>query len=80
MAPVERIIRGAYELGALGSSEMGVPFYRKRGWQQWQGQTWAMTPTGVTRTDDDDGVFVLPVRPIELTDILTCDWRDGDLW
>ncbi|WP_414636469.1 GNAT family N-acetyltransferase [Actinophytocola sp.] len=81
MAPVERIIRGAYELGALGSSEMGVPFYLARGWRRWQGRTWALTPNGITRTpDDDDGVYVLPVRPVELTADLTCDWRAGDVW
>jgi aminoglycoside 2'-N-acetyltransferase I len=81
MAPLERVIRTAYELGALGSSEMGVPFYEARGWKRWQGQTWALTPTGVTRTaDDDDGVYVLPVGNIDLTADLTCDWRDGDLW
>jgi len=81
MAPVERIIRTAYELGALGSSEMGIPFYEARGWQRWQGQTWALTPTGVIRTaDDDDGVYVLPVGDIDLTADLTCDWRDGDVW
>jgi aminoglycoside 2'-N-acetyltransferase I len=81
MAPVERIIRGAYDLGALGSSEMGIPFYEARGWRRWHGQTWAMTPTGITRTpDDDDGVYVLAVGPVDLTADLTCDWRAGDLW
>jgi aminoglycoside 2'-N-acetyltransferase I len=81
MAPLERIIRAAYDLGALSSSEMAVPFYEARGWRRWQGQTWALTPTGVTRTeDDDDGVYVLPVAPVDVTADLTCDWRDGDVW
>ncbi|MFC4852160.1 GNAT family N-acetyltransferase [Actinophytocola glycyrrhizae] len=81
MAPVERVIRAAYDLGALSSSEVGIPFYEARGWQLWQGPTSALTPAGVERTEDDDGsVYVLPVAPVTLTDPLACDWRDGDVW
>lgn len=81
MAPVERVIRAAYDLGALSSSEIGVPFYAARGWQRWQGPTWALTPTGRERTEeDDDSVYVLPVTAVVHTNALTCDWRDGDLW
>lgn len=83
MAPVERVIRAAYDLGALSSTELGVPFYEARGWQQWQGPTHALTPTGTERTpDDDDGVYVLPATAtaVDLTTSLTCDWRNGDVW
>lgn len=81
MAPVERIIRAAYDLGALSSSDIGIPFYEARGWQRWQGETWALTPAGRERTeDDDDGVFVLPVTALDLSGTLTCDWRAGDVW
>jgi len=81
MAPLERVIRGAYDLGALASSEQTIPFYEGRGWLRWQGPTWALTPAGVTRTEDDDGgVFVLPVVTVDVHAALTCDWRDGDVW
>lgn len=81
MAPVERVIRAAYELGALSSSEMAVPFYLSRGWRRWEGPSSALTPDGITRTEDDDGgIHVLPVTPVDLTAGLVCDWRDGDLW
>jgi aminoglycoside 2'-N-acetyltransferase I len=81
MAELERIILAAYDLGALSSSEMGLPFYTARGWQRWQGRSFAMTPNGVIRTeDDDDSIFVLPVTPLDLTADLTADWRDGDVW
>ncbi len=81
MAPVERIIRTAYDLGALSSSEIGIPFYEARGWQRWQGETWCLTPKGQDRTpDDDDSVYVLPTTTVDLTAALTCDWRDGDVW
>ncbi|GAB1513261.1 GNAT family N-acetyltransferase [Actinophytocola sp. KF-1] len=81
MAPVERVIRAAYDLGALSSSDIGIPFYEARGWQLWQGETWALTPRGRERTaDDDDSVYVLPVTDLALTGPLTCDWRAGDVW
>jgi aminoglycoside 2'-N-acetyltransferase I len=82
MSTLERVVRGAYDLGALSASERAGTFYARRGWQPWQGPTFALTPTGVQRTaDEDDGVFVLAhLIPLDLTGELTCDWRDGDVW
>jgi aminoglycoside 2'-N-acetyltransferase I len=81
MSPVERIIRAAYDLGALASSEMAVPFYQARGWQLWRGPSSVLTVDGRTPTPDEDGgIYVLPVAPVDLTAGLTCDWRDGDVW
>ena len=81
MGPVERVIGAAYDLGALSSSEIGVPFYEARGWRRWQGPTSSLTPTGAARTeDDDDSVYVLGALSLDLTAPLTCDWRDGDVW
>lgn len=81
MAELERVIRGAYDLGALSSSEDGMPFYAGRGWQLWQGESAALTPEGTTLTPDDDGsIFVLPVVELDLTRRLTGDWREGDVW
>ncbi|MFL6051994.1 MAG: hypothetical protein ACJ72W_03600 [Actinoallomurus sp.] len=39
MDALERILRGAYEVGALGVSDGAVQFYQGRGWKQWQGST-----------------------------------------
>ena len=82
MDELERIVRGAYDLGALGAAEDALDFYAARGWKVWQGPTSALTPTGVVRTPEDDGcVFVLPVSvPLDLAGELTCDWREGDVW
>ncbi|MBV9838136.1 MAG: GNAT family N-acetyltransferase, partial [Solirubrobacterales bacterium] len=82
MNELERIVRGAYELGALGASEMGAGFYAARGWKQWQGQTWTLSPAGLLRTADEDGdIYVLEVaRALDSSGDLTCDWRDGDVW
>ncbi len=82
MDGVERIVRGAYELGALATTDEALGFYAARGWQRWRGPTSALTPTGIRRTPDDDGgVYVLPLAtPLDLGGELTCDWRDGDVW
>jgi aminoglycoside 2'-N-acetyltransferase I len=82
MEVVERVVRGAYELGALGSSAEGARLYAARGWQRWAGPTSAMTPRGIVRTPEEDGsVYVLPTSvALDLQGELTCDWRDGDLW
>jgi aminoglycoside 2'-N-acetyltransferase I len=82
MEPLERIARAAYDLGALGASDQAAPMYAGRGWRPWQGETYALTPSGVIRTEEeDDSVFVLPAgTPLDLTGSLTCDWRDGSVW
>jgi aminoglycoside 2'-N-acetyltransferase I len=81
MAALEDVVRGAYPLGALSASEDALAFYAARGWQRWRGRTFALTPAGVERTEEeDDAIFVLPVVPLDLAGDLTCDWRDGDVW
>ena len=82
MAEVERVIRAAYELGALSATGDGAALYAARGWLRWAGPTSALTPAGVVRTPEEDGtVHVLPVTgPVDLGGELTCDWRAGDLW
>jgi aminoglycoside 2'-N-acetyltransferase I len=82
MTALERVIRNAYEIGALGASDDAARMYAGRGWLPWQGTTWALTPRGTVRTfGEDDSVHVLPVSaPMDLMGPLTCDWRDGDPW
>ena len=55
MDALERVARRAYDLAALASTEEAMPFYSARGWDLWRGPTSALTPTGVRRTEDDDG-------------------------
>ena len=82
MEALERVIRGAYELGALGASEDGVRLYEQCGWRPWQGRLFALTPAGVIPTAEEEGdVYVLETSvALERTGELTCDWRDGDVW
>jgi aminoglycoside 2'-N-acetyltransferase I len=82
MAALERVVRSAYQLGALGASAEGGRLYASRGWQLWRGPSSAMTPDGIRRTADKDGIiYVLPVSvPVDVSGELTCDWRPGALW
>ncbi len=76
------MVRGAYDLGALGAADEASDFYAARGWKRWQGPSSALTPTGIQHTEEEDGcIYVLPVAvPLDLFGELTRDWRDGDLW
>ena len=82
MEALAPIIRGAYDLGALSATDAGAALYTGLGWQLWQGPTSVLTPSGIARTEGDDGsVYVLPVAvPLDLSGELTCDWREGDVW
>lgn len=82
MEALERVARGAYEVGALGATDEAAAFYTARGWKQWQGTSAALTPAGIRRTEAEDGcIYVLPLQVrLDLSGELTCDWRDGDLW
>jgi aminoglycoside 2'-N-acetyltransferase I len=82
MVRLEDVVRGAYDLGALGATDDGAALYAARGWQRWRGPTSVLGPAGTVRTPDDDGaVLVLPgAVPLDLDRTLTCDWRDGDVW
>lgn len=86
MTEVERVVRAAYDLGALGASADGAALYGPRGWTVWRGPTSALTPGGTRRTPGDDGaVMVLAGEALLGAGLdpeadLMCDWRDGDLW
>jgi aminoglycoside 2'-N-acetyltransferase I len=82
MDALERVVRHAYDLGALGASDEAAHFYAARGWKLWEGPSSALTPTGIKRTEEEDGgIYVLRLEvPLDLSGELTCDWRNGDVW
>ena len=82
MAALERVIRGAYDAGALSATDDGAALYTARGWVRWAGPTSVLTPSGLARTEEDDGsVFVLPAgAALDPALALACDWRDGAPW
>ena len=82
MEVIERVIRGAYEVGALGASDAAIPLYGARGWRPWQGETYALGPDGPVRTpEDDDSLYVLELAaPLDRSGAIACDWREGAVW
>jgi aminoglycoside 2'-N-acetyltransferase I len=82
MEALENVARNAYDLAALGATDEAAAFYAARGWQLWLGPTSALTPSGIQRTEEEDGaIYVLPLSTrVDLSGDLTCDWRDGDVW
>lgn len=82
MTALEGVVRRAYELGALASTDEALRFYAARGWQRWTGTASVIGPRGLERTPEEEGgIFVLPVS-VDLTEggDLACDWRGGDVW
>lgn len=82
MTEVERMIRAAYDLGALGASDAGRAFYAARGWKPWPAPTGVLTTAGIRPTPDEDGwIYYYPVAiPLDLTTPLICDPRSGEPW
>lgn len=82
MQALERVVRGAYDLGALGATDKAAKFYAARGWRLWRGPSSALTPAGIERTPEEDGcIYVLPhMVALDLLGELCCDWRDGNVW
>ncbi|WP_046503968.1 GNAT family N-acetyltransferase [Streptomyces odonnellii] len=83
MAALERVIDGAYDLGALSASDAGAFLYRSRGWHLWQGTIETLAPGGLIRLPEEEGsAFLRPAagRPLPGTSgALVFDWREGDV-
>ncbi|MFH8407257.1 GNAT family N-acetyltransferase [Streptomyces sp. NPDC018019] len=82
MSALERVVRDAYDFGALSASDGAATLYAARGWRPWQGASYVLSPSGLKRTEEeDDGIHVLPgAVPLDLAGDLACDWRSGDVW
>ncbi|KHL18948.1 aminoglycoside 2'-N-acetyltransferase I [Mumia flava] len=83
MGEVARLIEDGYDLGALASTDLALPFYGAAGWIPWRGPTSVVRPDGsAVRTPEDDGsVFVLPCgHVLDASAPISCDWRRGDVW
>ncbi len=79
MDALEPIIRRAYDLGALGATDMALPFYTGRGWRPWDGPLSILTPGGVVATPDEEG-WILVYDTARSGSLLCADFRDGDVW
>lgn len=82
MDALEGLIGREFDLGALGSTDEGLTFYGRRGWQVWRGELSVAAVDEVRPTPEEHGgVLVLRTRAaLDLDGTLTCDWRNGDVW
>ena len=83
MDALERVIRDAYDLGALGATDEASLLYSGRGWRLWGGRLSALTPDGVRARRPRRRARSTCCRStasLDLDGALTCDWRDGDVW
>ncbi|MEV8019329.1 GNAT family N-acetyltransferase [Streptomyces sp. NPDC086554] len=78
MGALERVIDGAYELGALSASAEGERLYLDRGWVEWKGTVGALGPDGVLHLPDEDPPLLWGADPDPSYELLF-DWRDGDI-
>jgi aminoglycoside 2'-N-acetyltransferase I len=82
MAALGDLIRAQFDIGALSTSATG--FYRRLGWEKWQGPSFVVREgTRIRTEDEDDGLMVLrcdATADIELSWPIACDDRPGDAW
>ncbi len=82
MQALARVIRSHFDFGALSTDAHG--FYRRLGWQSWEGETYVRDDSGLVRTADEDaGVMVLrgaATAELALDGWIACHQRDGDDW
>jgi aminoglycoside 2'-N-acetyltransferase I len=80
MDALERVIRRAYDIGALGATDEAMALYAKHGWRVWEGELSAITPDGLVATPEEAGAILVLTETHDLTRPLACDWREGELW
>jgi aminoglycoside 2'-N-acetyltransferase I len=80
MIRVERVIRRAYDLGALAATDDSLQLYERRGWVPWRGALSALTPAGVIGTPEETVHVLLGDVAVDVHADLMCDWRQGDVW
>ncbi|WP_411101734.1 GNAT family N-acetyltransferase [Streptomyces sp. cmx-4-9] len=83
VAALERIVAGAYELGALSASEAGAALYESRGWRPWDGRIGTLSPDGPLRLPEEEGSTYVWAPPggirLDPAGRLDFDWRNGDV-
>lgn len=83
MRDVAKLIKDAYELGALATGSQG--FYERLGWHVWRGPSSVRTDSGEQPTPDEDGYIMALMTPatppyIDPDVPISCEWRPGDVW
>ncbi|WP_055529667.1 GNAT family N-acetyltransferase [Streptomyces alboniger] len=80
MGALERVIDGAYELGALSASDEGAGLYLARGWREWQGEVGTLGPAGAVLMPEEDPPLLWGSVDPDPAHPFLIDWRDGDVF
>lgn len=69
-----------FDVGALSPSD--ARFYERLGWQSWRGQLAVRTEQGLVPTPEEEVmIYQLARTPkLDLNDLLTVEWRQGEVW
>ena len=82
MLEANSVIASQFEIGALSSSSKD--FYRRFGWEDWQGPSYVLTNGKWVRSpSEDDGIMVLRVgstSKLNLESRIACEERLGESW
>lgn len=71
----------AFDLAALSPFDVG--YYSRLGWEVWQGPLFIRTHDGLQPSPEDEVVMILRLPktpPLDLTQPLSAEWREGELW
>ncbi|MFK4069296.1 GNAT family N-acetyltransferase [Streptomyces sp. NPDC029674] len=79
MGALERVVDGAYELGALSASDEGARLYLARGWREWKGTVGTLGPAGVVHMPEEEPPLLWGAD-LDPAHELLIDWRDGDVF
>ncbi len=71
-----------YALGGLCAAHDHMSFYQRLGWEMWRGPKVIRTPKGPLATPDEDVMIFRTAHtpPLDVTTMITAEWREGDLW
>lgn len=70
-----------FDLAALSPFDVG--YYARLSWEAWQGPLLIRTEDGLQASPEDEEVMILRLPktpPLDLTQPLSAEWREGELW
>lgn len=71
----------AYDLAALSPFDVG--YYARLGWEAWRGRLYVRTAAGRLASPESEIVMILRLPrtpPLDLTEPLSVEWRQGEIW
>ncbi|WP_372460000.1 GNAT family N-acetyltransferase [Streptomyces anatolicus] len=80
MGALERVVDGAYDLGALSASAEGERLYLGRGWTRWPGAVGTLGPAGAVLMPEEDPPLLRGAAGLDPAYELLIDWREGDVF